>query len=133
MQFTILSAALTLALAAPVPAAPSSAVLVARAVGPDEWRLESRPGGTLRNIKLLEGQTIILIDEKGTREIKGPGELLLLSKGIQKDVPLFAIAFRALTAPPAGDAAKAGVRGTAAEALQKSGWEQLVPRTADNK
>jgi hypothetical protein len=121
--------AASIALAVMQPAAAPSAVLVARAVGPAEWRIESSPGGTtLRNIRLAEGQTIILIDAKGTREVKGPGELLLLSKGMADNKPLFAIAFRALLTPST-TTLKAGVRGgDDAPAPQKAGWEQLQPR-----
>lgn len=122
-----MSLAALIALAVMQPAASPGAVLVARAVGPSEWRIESSPGGTtLRNIRLLEGQTIILIDGKGTREVKGPGELLLLSKGLSEGKPLFAIAFRAIVAPPT-TTLKAGVRGDA-PAPVKAGWEQMQAR-----
>ncbi|MBS0505414.1 MAG: hypothetical protein JSS55_16785 [Proteobacteria bacterium] len=124
-----MSLAALIALAVMQPAASPGAVLVARAVGPAEWRIESSPGGTtLRNIRLAEGQTIILIDAKGTREVKGPGELLVLSKGLAEGKPLFALAFRALTTP-ASATLKAGVRGAGeAPATEKAGWEQLQPR-----
>ena len=121
--------AASIALFAMQAAAAPSAVLVARAVGPAEWRIESSPGGTtLRNIRLIEGQTIILIDGKGTREVKGPGELLLLSKGAAEGKPLYAIAFRALITP-ATTTLKAGVRGSDdPPPAQKAGWEQMKAR-----
>ena len=122
-----LALALALTAGAPPPSA-GNAVIVARAVGPEEWRLESKPGTTLRNIRLVEGQKIILIDARGTREIEGPGELLMLSKGVDKGAPIFTMVFRAI-APVPGPTLKAGVRG-AGEIPQKGGWTQLVPRPA---
>ena len=118
---------LALAVAEAVPGM-SQAVLVARAVGPAEWRLESRPEGPpLRNLRLIEGQKIILIDAKGTREIEGPGELLLLSKGTADNVPLFALAFRAILSSSAGPTMRAGVRGSG-DTGPKSDWKPINPR-----
>ncbi len=108
--------------------APADSVLVARAVGPSTWRLESQGSGTsFRSMRLKEGQKIILIDAKGTREIEGPGDLLVLSKGSAKTGPVYSMAFRGLLTGR-GPTLKAGVRGEPAVTPAKSEWEQLDPR-----
>lgn len=108
-------------------AAQAQAVLVARSVGPNQWKLETGPATpALRNIRLAEGQKIILIDGKGTREIKGPGDLMLLSRGSAKGVATFGMIFRTGAAKP-GPSVKAGVRGgPGGEA--KADWQELTPR-----
>jgi hypothetical protein len=108
-------------------AATAQTILVARAVGPNEWRLEGGgPPGALRNIRLLAGQKIILIDQRGTREISGPGELMLLAKPKGPAEPVVSLMFRQMR-ENGGIRTGGGVRGAGTQP-EAGEWETLTAR-----
>lgn len=107
--------------------AAAQTVLVARAVGPNEWRLEGGSAtGALRNIRLLAGQKIILIDKQGTREINGPGELVLLSKPKGPAEPVVSLMYRQMR-DNRGTRTGGGVRGAGTQP-EAGEWEPLTAR-----